>query len=300
MSKSLLPLLLAVVIAAGGVACGDEGASGVDGDERLQVLASTAIVEALAREVGGDAADVAVLVPSGTDPHEFNLSPSDRARLEDADVVVRIGAGFDDAYVEGGDSVLTLTEGIDLRDPDEGSEHGDGDPHVWHDPVNCIEMAEAIAERFAAEDPGSADLFRANAAALRGRLEAVDLEIRRLVEGVPPDQRKVVTNHDAFGYFLDRYGLEFVGAVIPSTSTAAEPSAKDIADLIEAIEREGVKAIFAEATVDPAVARQVARDTGATIVEGLYSESLGPSGSGADTIDGMLLANARKIADALN
>jgi ABC-type Zn uptake system ZnuABC Zn-binding protein ZnuA len=109
----------------------------------------------------------------------------------------------------------------------------------------------------------------------------------------------MVTNHDAFGYFLRTYGLELVGAVIPSTGSGSQPSAQDLAELSDLIRAEGVKAIFAEAEVDPSVAKQLAADTGVAIVDGLYADSLGEPGSGAETVDGMLLANARKISEAL-
>ncbi|MCA9822889.1 MAG: zinc ABC transporter substrate-binding protein, partial [Dehalococcoidia bacterium] len=138
-----------------------------------------------------------------------------------------------------------------------------------------------------------------NATELAGRLDAADAEIRALISEIPDKNRKVVTNHDALGYLLDRYGLVFVGAVIPALTTSSEPSAKDLVELADVIKKEGVKAIFAESSVDPKVAEQLAKDTGVKIVEGLYADSLGPAGSGADTIEGMLLANAEKIVEAL-
>ena len=116
---------------------------------------------------------------------------------------------------------------------------------------------------------------------------------------IPPDSRKLVTNHDAFGYFAQAFGLKIVGAVIPSVSTEAEPSAADTAALLDTIKKEKVKAIFAESSVNPAVARTIASDAGVKIVDDLFGDSLGKPGSGADTVDGMLLTNARKIADAL-
>ena len=136
--------------------------------------------------------------------------------------------------------------------------------------------------------------YGANAA-----LSRVDAEIRKLIAEIPAENRKMVTNHDAFGYFIERYGLTFVGAVIPSSNKDAQASAKELAELQDLIKRENVKVIFAEEEVDPKVARELAKDTNVTIVEGLFADSLGKKGSGADTIDGMLLFNARKIAEAL-
>jgi ABC-type Zn uptake system ZnuABC Zn-binding protein ZnuA len=170
---------------------------------------------------------------------------------------------------------------------------------VWHDIENDKLMLAAIADALAASDPGHAQAYRANAAAYSAKLDETDRQIKTLLDAIPPQNRKVVTNHDSVGYFLARYGLTFVGAVIPGTSTQSEPSAKDIAELVSLIKKEGVKAIFSEGSVDPKVARQVAKDTGVTIVADLYGDSLGNKGSGAETIDGMLLSNAKKIAEAL-
>jgi zinc/manganese transport system substrate-binding protein len=185
------------------------------------------------------------------------------------------------------------------EEDDHGHSHGDRDAHVWHDPENNKVMARQIAEDFAARDPRNADTYQQNAEAFAARMDDVDRQIRELINGIPESNRKMVTNHDAFGYFINRYGLTYVGAVIPSTTTAAEPSARQIANLSDTIRRENVKAIFAESSLDPAVARQIANDTGVKIVDDLYGDTLGEPDSGAETIEGMLLANARKIAEAL-
>jgi ABC-type Zn uptake system ZnuABC Zn-binding protein ZnuA len=123
--------------------------------------------------------------------------------------------------------------------------------------------------------------------------------VQAIIDEIPEESRKLVTNHDAFGYFADAFGLEVVGSVIPSTTTESEPSAEDTASLLDTIERERVKAIFAESSVSAGLATQLANDAGVAIVDDLYGDSLGEEGSGAETIDGMLLANARNIADAL-
>ncbi len=268
-----LPLLLLTVVAmtaavAAGCGNGDDG----EGDGRLSVLAGTVQIEALAKVVAGDAVDR-------------------------ADLVLRNGIGLDDylkrALGDDGKAVV-VTAGIEVRVVD-----GEEDPHVWHNPLNVKVMVKNIADALAAKDPANEAGYRSRAEAYLQRLDEVDGEISALIASIPPENRKMVTNHDAFGYFIERYGLEFVGAVIPSLSTQAEPSAKDIAALQDLIRKEGVKAIFAESSLDPKVASQIAKDTGVKIVDDLYGDSLGEPGSGAETVDGMLLANARKIAEAL-
>ncbi len=281
--------------------CGDEGEETDSG-----VVATTVQVGALAHEVAGDLVTVHVLVGPGGDPHDYEATADDIKRIGEATVVLRNGIGLDgflDAAIQssGAANVVTVTDGIEVRHASEDEGHdGDEDPHVWHDPMNDKVMVDNIVAALSAAFPDDADAFRANGDAYKAKLDATDAEIRTLIDAIPPANRKVVTNHDAFGYFFDRYGLEFVGAVIPGVdTTSGEASAQQIAALQDTIEREGVRAIFSEDTVDPKVARELANDTGVTIVDDLYGDSLGEPGSGAETIDGMLLANATKIADAL-
>ncbi|MGD9934609.1 MAG: metal ABC transporter substrate-binding protein [Dehalococcoidia bacterium] len=304
-------LIAMVALAALSVAaCGDSSKAPEfkDGD-RLRVVATVAAVEAVAEAVGGDLIDLSVLAGAGVDVHDFELSPADRRRIDEAHVVAQVGLGLD-VFVEKAaakEQLVVLGEGLPVvrgaeehdEGEDEHDDHGDQDPHVWHDVDNTKEMALRLARAFGQIDTANAATYLANAEALGARLDAADAEIKALIDQIPEENRKVVTNHDAIGYFLDRYGLVFVGAVIPAQTTAAEPSAKDLVELSDLIRAEGVKAIFAESSVDPKVAAQLAKDTGVTIVEGLYADSLGPPGSGADTIEGMLLANAKKIAEAL-
>jgi zinc/manganese transport system substrate-binding protein/manganese/iron transport system substrate-binding protein len=160
-------------------------------------------------------------------------------------------------------------------------------------------MVDEIADALSAADAEHAPRYAANAAAYREQLDTTTAQVAAIIDEIPEGERKLVTNHDAFGHFARAFGLEVVGAVIPGGSTESEPSAEETAALLETIEREGVKAIFAETSVDADLARTLADDAGIVIVDDLYSDSLGEPGSGAETIDGMLLANARTIADAL-
>ncbi|MBI5947811.1 MAG: zinc ABC transporter substrate-binding protein [Chloroflexi bacterium] len=305
MIRRLAAIAPLAFVAAAFAACGGDG--GGTGSGGVKVVATTAQVGALAREVAGDMARVTTLIPPGVDSHDFEASASDLKAIRDATLLLRNGIGLDDFLTPaiesagGTKTVVTVTDGIELH-PGAGEVDGtsrDMDPHVWHDPLNARIMVANIAEALAAADPANADRYRANAAAYQATLDETDRQIRALIDGIPAANRKLVTNHDAFGYFIRRYGLTFVGAVIPSTSTQAEPSAKDIAALVDLIRKEQVKAIFAESSLDPKVAEQIAKDTGVKIVDDLYGDSLGQPGSGAETVHGMLLANARKIAEAL-
>lgn len=292
---------LAVILAVGAaLASAGCSSSHSTAGGRLQVVATTVQVGALARAVAGNDADVKTLIGAGIDPHDFEPGPSDLRAISNAGVILRNGLGLDDWLDRviksgGGKSrTVTVTDGIAVRTID-----GHPDPHVWQDPINDQVMVGDIATALAKADPSHAADYHANAKAYDAKLANVDKQVRAIIDTIPPANRKMVTDHDAFGYFIARYGLTYVGAVIPSTSTQAESSAKDIAALEELIKKEHVKAIFSEETANPKVSAQIAKDTGAKVIDTLYGDSLGAPGSGADTVDGMILTNARTIAEAL-
>ncbi|MBE0608925.1 MAG: zinc ABC transporter substrate-binding protein [Dehalococcoidia bacterium] len=302
--RALLMLLALLAIWVTAACGGGDDDGGTTTGTGVKVVATTTQIGALTREVAGDEVELTVLLSAGADAHDYEPSPKAVAQIKNAQVVLVNGIGLD-AWLDdvisgaGAERVVMVTDGIAIREAD--AEHGDdeGDPHVWHDPGNVKLMVDNIAAALSEADPEKAATFEANSDAYKAKLDAVDVQIRALIDSIPAENRKIVTNHDSFGYFFDRYEIEFVGAIIPGTSKDAQPSAKDLADLTDLIKREGVKAIFAEEEVDPKVARQLAADTGVAIVTGLYADSLGAPGSGAETVDGMLLSNATKIAEAL-
>jgi ABC-type Zn uptake system ZnuABC Zn-binding protein ZnuA len=259
-------------------------------------------ITALAHEVGGDLIQLHGLVPAGADPHAFEPRASDLTAIEDADVILRHGMGLDDwlddTLAAGHHDATTVTAGIA---PLKGEGQGEtvDDPHVWHDPDNDKIMVDNIAAALGRADPHNTQLYEQAAYAYKLKLDQTRTQVQEIIAGIPRPNRKLVTNHDALGYFARAFGLTIVGAVIPSLSTESEPSAQDTAALIDLIQQEHVKAIFAESSVNPKLATTLANDAGVTIVDDLYGDSLGEPGSGADTLDGMLLSNAHKIADAL-
>ena len=272
---------------------------------RVEVVTTTVQVAALAREVTkGTPVQVLSLVGPGVDPHEYEVSPGDVQQVGAAKLVLRSGIGLD-AFLDraltssGQKRVVTVTEGIKLRQIRTEQGKTEDDPHVWHDPANDRVMVENIAKALGATFPEQAATFQKNGSTYAAKLDAADAQIRQIIGAIPAANRKMVTDHDAFGYFLDRYGLTFVGAVIPNVSTQGDTSAKQIAELQDTVKREGVKAIFSEESVDPRIAREIAKDTNVQIVADLYGDSLGKPGSGQETVDGMLLYNARRVAEAL-
>ena len=269
----------------------------------LRVVATTVQITALTRVVAGEGLELKGLIPPGADPHEFEPRPSDLVAVEGADLILRHGLGLDDwldRTLKAGKpaNVVTVTRGLQLR---QGEEEGKKvtDPHVWHDPANTKRMVDNIAAALAQRDPTHRAEYQQRAADYRKKLDEAAAQVRAILAEIPPANRKLVTNHDALGYFAKAYGLRIVGAVIPSVSTQAEPSAGETAALLRTIKREKVKAIFAESSVNPKLATTLAKEAGVKIVDDLYGDSLGQPGSGADTMEGMWLSNARKIADAL-
>ncbi|HEX7171755.1 MAG TPA: metal ABC transporter substrate-binding protein [Candidatus Limnocylindria bacterium] len=274
------------------------------GDDTLAVVASTTQVGSVAAEVGGSDIAVTVLLRPGVEAHDFELAPAQGAALEEADLVLLSGAGLegwlDDTLSNVGarDRVRDLSQGVPLRQPETGA--GPADPHYWLSGPNAVRMVENARDALAEADPEHAAGYTARAGELIGRLEAADGEVRALIGEVPAEARKIVTDHDALGYFIDEYGLEFVGSILPSLDVSAEPNAQDVQALVATIRDEGVVAIFTESSVNPRLAQALAAETDARLVdEPLYTDSLGADGSGADTLDGMLVHNARVIRDGL-
>jgi ABC-type Zn uptake system ZnuABC Zn-binding protein ZnuA len=309
----LTPLLLLALVAML-AACGPTAPAG---EATVSVVATTTQVGSIVAEIGADDVALTVLLEPGMEAHDFEITPAAGAAIEEAELVLKSGAGLElwlDEAIEtigGADRIRDLSEGIELRMPDEGVEAHEGeeeeaghedeaDPHYWLTAPNAIRMVENARDALAEAAPGAAGAIAERAAALIGRLEAADAEIRILMGEIPEDRRLIVTDHDALGYFIDEYGLTFGGSVFPSLDVTAEPSAREIEELVATIREHDIGAIFTESAVNPALSEAVAAETDAQLVDDpLYTDSLGPAGSGADTLDGMLLNNARVIHDAL-
>jgi len=283
--------------------CAGDGNQTADGD-RI-VVATTNILGDVARNVVGDAATVEVLLPLGVDPHDFRPSAQDAAIVQRADLVIANGLGLEEGLDDvlrsaeaDGANVLRIGEQVDPV-PFGADATSAKDPHVWLDPLRMAEAAHVIAAELAAVDDG-VDWAR-GADAYADALADADSRIRQIVSVIAPADRKLVTNHDSLRYFALRYGFDVVGTVIPGGTTLADPSSAELAQLVATIQAEGVAAIFVETTESHTLAEAIARDLGSEIaIVELYAGSLGASGSGADSLIGMLVINAERIAEALS
>lgn len=282
--------------------------------ERLKLVATTSIVADVVAHVGGDRIDLAVMIPQGADPHSYEPSPRDLAAVAEAHLLFASGLDLEE-FLEGllesagaQDRCLYLSHEISPRSMEEGEDHeGEGqgdhqhegaDPHVWTDPNNVILWVDAIQEALISLDPDNASAYQANAEAYRAELEALDAWIREQVAGIPQENRRIVTDHSFLGYLADAYGLEQVGAIIPSYSTLAETSAGELAELEDSIRELGVRAVFVGNTVNPSLAETVAQDTGVQLIP-LYTGSLSQEGGEADTYIAYMRYNVEAIASAL-
>lgn len=285
-------------------ACAASSPSPSDG--RLRVVATTTQVGEAAREVGGNEIQLTVLLQTGADAHEFEITPPAAAALERSDLILESGAGLETwlqqplATIGGRNRLRDMSVGVALRKPDDPAEASETDPHWWMTAPNAIRMVENVRDAFSTARPDLASGFAERAAAYVARLRSVDAEIRRLMNEIPPARRGIVTNHDALGYFMAEYGLHFIGSVFPSLDVSSEPNPAQLAALADTIRSAGVTAIFSESAVNPKLAKAIAQESGARVVDTpLYTDSLGPPGSAGGTLDGMLLHDAQVIHDAL-
>jgi ABC-type Zn uptake system ZnuABC Zn-binding protein ZnuA len=301
--RKILVAVVGVTVLAAGCATNQPTSSADRPQGRsLQVVATTTQVADFAANVGGDRVQVTSLFKPNVDPHDFEPSPADVEAIAGADLVIENGAGLEtwlhDTIANSGfhGPLVDASQGVRLRQVG-----GATDPHIWQNPRNAQVMVANIERALAAADPADAGVFRANLAAYTKQLQTLDAEVQRQIDSLA--NKKLVTNHDAFGYYIDRYGLQFVGSIIPSFDTSAELSGRDIRDLVAKIKATKVKAVFSETSLPPRTAETIAREAGVKVVEGedaLYGDSLGPAGSDGDTYLKMVRHNTQTIVGNLS
>ncbi len=307
---------------------------------KLRVVATTNLVGDVVAQIGGDYIELATLFAPGVDPHAYQLTPSDRRLLENAQVIFVNGLGLEEAMLpildelDNNVPVVAVSTGIatlefgeheseheeehahegeehegeehegeehegEEHEGEEGDHHHEGaDPHVWHSVPNVLVWTDNVATALSALDPAQADAYNAAAADYRTELEALNIELHALVETLPADQRKLVTDHDSLGYLEEEYGFTVVGTVIPSLSTLASTSAQELAALQEQITIEGITAIFVGSTVSPALANQLATDLDIRVVP-IYSDSLSDVTGPASNYVDFMRHNLQTIVAAL-
>ncbi len=269
-----------------------------------RVLAVESFLADITRNVSGGRLVVESLIPVDADPHAYQPSPQDAAKITDAEVLVINGGNLESflspILQNGGTKqrVISASAGLTPRSDPSGLNPG-GDPHFWLDPNNVIKYVENIRDGLSQADPAGASFYSANAQKYIGDLQSLDAWIKSQVRTVPQAHRLLVTNHETFGYFAGRYGFTVVGAIIPSVSSGAAPSAQQLAALINQIRSTGAPAIFLENGTNLQLADQVSSETGAKVVSNLYTHSLSAPGGPASTYIEMMKYDVTAIVEAL-
>ncbi|GGK12570.1 adhesin B [Deinococcus malanensis] len=294
-----LPLILGLLLAGSASAA------------PLKVSATTSIMADFVRVVGGSRVQVNVIVPAGGDSHTFQPSTGVIRSLSLSRALFANGAGLEPWLPKLRTAIpkaqlITLTQGLKLHEPDHEEveaashdDHGALDPHAWWDPTLAAGYVRNVYKALSALDPAGKALYAKNSAAYLKQLSAADAYAKKLFASVPPASRRIVTNHESLHYLAERYGLRVVGTVIAGLGTEREPSARELAQLVQAVRKSGARVIFTEQSVNTRLAQTLARESGARIAPALYTDALGPKGSAGATYLGALRFNVDTIVSAL-
>lgn len=343
MKKNFLFRLSAIAMSLILVACGgstsedvvENETTAIESEESLNVVVTTPMLGEFVKQVAGDSVVLDILMPAEADPHTYDPSPQDAAKIADADIVLYVGIKYETSsllkLIENTAStnatLLEIGEEIDPiefkdgehdhgnhddhdeeghdddkdhdhddEDGHEGHDHGSEDPHFWFDPVRVAMAVEVIKDSLVSLDPANTSTYEANADNFISELTDLDAQVKALIESVSEDNRKIVTTHEALGYLEARYGIEIFATIIPSLSTADEISPSQIADVIDVIEDNNIKVLFVESEAPSVYAETVAAEAGITAVTGLYVETL----KDGQTYSDFLISNVTLIVESLN
>ena len=272
---------------------------------KIRAVATISILGDFVRNVGGDRVDVTTLVGPNGDAHVYSPTPGDARKLAAADAVFVNGLGLEGwmprlAAASGSKAlIVVVTRGIAPRRMADEDKPGRAsiDPHAWQSIANAKVYVANVRDGLTAVDPAGKAIYDANAAAYLGKLDALEAEVRSAIAAIPADRRKIITTHDAFGYFSDAYGMAFIAP--QGVATETEPSAKDVAKIIAQIRAQKIPAVFLENISDPRLMQQIARETGAAIGGTLYSDALSPPSGPAATYVDMMRHNVHEFTKAL-
>ena len=282
-------------------------------ENQLNIVATTTIVSDVVKQVAGDQIGLTTLLPYNTDPHSYEATPQDLAKLVEADAIFANGVGLETflspilgsagvetkmSYLSEGVALMQMSQELSQTAGIHSDQSNTQDPHVWTDPNNIKIWVDNTATRLGMLDPTHNTSYLANAETYKNKLAELDAWVRQEVAQIPQQYRIIVSDHLVFGYFARQYGFTMVGAIVPSISTLAEPSAQELVDLENQINKLGVKAIFVGYSVNPTLAKRVAEDTGATLVY-VYTGSLSPPGGEASSYLEYIRFNVTAMVNAL-
>lgn len=299
---SFLLIIVLILAACGGATTREDG--------KLRVVSTVSPITNIIYNIGGDRIELSGIVPEGVNSHTFEPAPSDARKLAEADLIFLNGLNLelptlrlaeankreDAKIILLGEQTITPDEYVyDFSFPKEA---GDPNPHLWPNPWYALRYAEIVKDELSAADPENADYYEQNFIAFEQRIRELDAAIRATIETIPPENRKLLTYHDSWAYFAPLYGMTVIGAIQPADF--AEPSAREVAEIIEQIRREKVPAIFGSEVFPSPVLEQIARETGATYVDDLRDDDLpGEPGDPNHSYFGLMAENIRIMAEAL-
>ncbi|TFH05015.1 MAG: zinc ABC transporter substrate-binding protein [Spirochaetales bacterium] len=277
--------------------------------ERLKVVATTSMIGDVVNVVGGEAIQLSTLMPRGQNPHAYDPPPSAFRTLERADLIFVNGFGLESGMLDTIASVATgvvvpISAGVPVQE-ESADQHGHGEinPHVWMDPNNVRMWVDNTVEVLSRADPGNAAVYASNGSAYAARLTELDTLIRDGVAGIPVKRRRIVVDHESVSYFARAYGFQIIGAVVPGTTDSAEPSPSEVAQLVDLIQREGVRTIFVGATTSrglQALSTAIATEAGGDVrLITILTGSLAPKGQPGDTYLGFMQYNLAQILSGL-
>jgi zinc/manganese transport system substrate-binding protein len=277
--------------------------SAAPAQEKFKAVATFSILADFVKNVGGERVEARALVGPNADAHVYQPSPGDAKALADAKVIFTNGFGFEGwiaRLIKASGTrapMIVATKSIKPRKTDDEHGHGDADPHAWQSVPNAKIYVANIRDALVAADPAGKDAYEANANAYLARLDALDAEVRAAVEKIPADRRRIITTHDAFGYFAAAYGVAFIAP--QGVSTEAEVSAKDVAKIITQIRKQKIPAVFLENVTDDRLLKRIGAESGARLGGTLYSDALTDQKGPAPTYIDMMRHNVKQLADAL-
>ncbi len=292
-------------------ACGDTSVTSQSASNssnnagKIKVVATTTQIGDFVKNVGGSNLELTTILKPNADAHDYEPTAEDSKALAGAQLIFSNGVGLDDwlnKLIKNSGTkakAVVVSENIKPR-PGSIEQQKEGDPHIWFDIDNVKKMVDNIVKGLGEVDAASSATYQNNARSYKDQLTKLDADIKAQIATIPEADRKMVTNHDAFSYYLERYGIKFVGSVIPSFDTTAEPSAKDLVDLIAKIKAEKVKAIFTETSLNTKLEKQIAEQAGVKIYSSLYGDSLGEAGSEGETYIKMMQFNTKTIVAGLS
>ena len=307
MAKFLHKLMLFTIVSTMISACGSSPAKqdisntatqdSKDYQVELKVLAVQSFLADIAQNIAGNRLKVDTLLPLEIDPHAFEPTTKDLARVNESQVLIVNGAGLEEWLQEvldnAGGNRLVIEASTGLASSE------NTDPHFWLDPLNVITYVENIRAGLSEADPGGSQIYQENADSYISQLKDLDTWIQMQVAKIPPERRQLVTNHESFGYFADRYGFTIVGTILSSSSASASPSAQELGALIDQIRSSGAGVIFLETGTNPQLANQLSQETGIKVITDLYSHSLTAADGSAPDYISMMRHNVQTIVEAL-